>query len=576
MRLNILTESATLKETPFDINAKFNIKSTKYSLNSEFDPEITKNFVRGLSVDKVKDAVSVSRPYISTFFSAILDRDYDAILDVIYPVASMFVGRFANNSGIVDEFKTALTISKSYFEAVDKFLGFYKSVERDSSIVLRKVQAIYDRFKDNRAKILDGLFTVYEEYLSTLKDGEETGKSKASKQKLYSEYVRNQNLIENVLDEVASMSPKKTEDSPLAAITGKNYDNVRVFFEENRADLKKISAKLLYLAYFDEILKSEQGSLYSTNKYSKFTAKKDKNAIISEIKSAISEKFEGECQIGLTNDGFTVSANTVSSVDFGALLSSVDSLSNNGLVDLVFAEMYGEIKQLPQFSFYYAYDEVFGTNTFLDKASKLLDVDSVKNVALILANQPMPEDFDLGKYSFETQGNSIAANKLAVKDSEKILKYIRVFSILKNLNLSEYENEAKSIVKRLSKNPEATYDLDKVLKSLRKSKGSSFSILAYNMLKKGLRDKEKVDDVTYVIQYVAYEAAIEGDELNKLFQQLFKKVLIADSANIVDSMIRRTKGDDIKLDKIKELLLSYRDYLSAESLTKLGVSENVE
>jgi hypothetical protein len=576
MRLQILTESASLKETPFDINAKFNIKSSKYSLNPEFNSDITKEFVKGLNVDKVKESVVASRPYISTFFSAILDRDYDTVLDVIYPVASMFVGKFSNNSAIVDEFKVALSIGKTYFEAVNKFLDFYKGIESDSSIVLRKVQAIYGRFKNNRAKVLDGLFTVYEEYLNTLKDGQETNKSKVIKQKLYAEYVKNQNLIENVLDEVASMSPKKTEDSPLKSINGKNYDTIRAFFEENRSDMKKISAKLLYLAYFDEILSREQGSLYSTSAYSKFTGKKDKNNILSELKSEISSKFDGEVQIGLSNEGFSLNVSTISSVDFPKLLDAVSAIAESGNVTLTFLEMYGEIKQLPMYSFYYAFDEVFGTKNFLENAAKLLDVESIKNVSSILANQPMPEDFDLGKYSFDVQGNSVVSNSISIKDSEKILKYVRIFTILKDLNLNDYETEVKSIVKRLAKNPDATFSVDDVLKSLRKSKGATFSVLTYNILKNALKSEESKGDVAYVIQYVAYESAIEGVELNKLFQQLFKKILITNQTEVINNMIRKTKGDDIKLDKIKELLLDYRNVLTSESLTRLGVTENAE
>lgn len=576
MRLKVLTESATLGESPFDIKVQFNINSGKYSLNPEFNSEISKEFIRGLNVDKVKDAVSLTRPYISAFFSAVLGRDYGTVLDTIYPVAAMFVGKFSNSSPIMDEFKTALSISDTYFDTVNKFLEFYRGIESDSSIVLRKVQAIYDRFKDNRAKVLDGLFNVYEEYLSTLKGGEETGKSKSVKQKLYSEYVKNQNLIEDVLDEVASLSPNKTEDSPLKSIEGKNYDAIRNFFEENRGDMRKISAKLLYLAYFDEILSNEQGKLYSTSSYPKFTGKKDKNSLTSEVKEAIAAEFGGDFLVGVNNTGFSVTISNISSVDFQKVAESIITLGQSGSMKLTFLEMYREIKDLPQYSFYYAYDEVFGTKNLIENAAKLLDIESVKNVASILANQPMPEDFELGKYSFEVEGNSVVSSQISTRDIEKAMKYIKLFAILKDFNLSDYEDEIKSIVKRLANNPDASFPIDDVLRSVRKSKGGTFSVMAYNSIKGSIRNPETYNDIAEVLSYVAYHSAIDGSETNKLFQQLFRKILISSQTEIIDSMIRKTKGDEIKLDKVKEFLLDYRRVLSSESLTRLGVTDNVE
>ena len=576
MRLQILTESATLKETPFDIKAKFVVNSKKYSLTSEFDSEISKEFIKNLNIEKIKDVVSLTRPYISTFFDAVLNRDYDTVLDVIYPISSMLVGRYSNTSSVVEELRDVLSISKIYMESVNKFLSFYSEIENDSSIVLSKIQSIYERFKNNRVKILDGLFTAYEGYLNTLKEGKETGKSKEAKQNVYSEYVRSQNIIEDVLDEVASMSPKKTEDSPLKSISGKNYDKVKEFFETNRSDLKKISAKLLYLAYFDDILRNEQGSLYSSSKYDKFSYKKDKTGILSEIKNTISDKIDGEFQVGINNSGFTVSTQSISSIDFPKLAESISGLGESGSFTITFLEMYQEIKTLPEYSFYYVYDEVFGTKSFIESAAKLLDVESIKNVGNILASKPMPEDFELGKYSFEVEGNSIISNSISIKDTETAIKYIKVFSMLKDLNIDEYEVAVKSLVKKLAKNPENTFPINDVLKSLRKNKGDDFNILTYSIIKNAIKDPEQYNDIAYVISHIAYNYAIEGFESNKLFRQLFKKILINNQTEIIDYMIRKSKGDDIKLDKIKEFLLDYENVLTPESLTRLGVTENVQ
>lgn len=576
MRLKILTESTTLNESPFDIKAQFIIHSKENSLNSDFNPDITREYIKGLNVDKVADAVSASRPYITTFFKAVLDRKYEDVLDVLYPVAAMLVGPFSNKSPVIEEFKPALSIGSTYFEAVDKFLEFYRQVEGDSSIVLRKVKAIYDRFKDNRAKILDGLFTVYEEYLNTLDNGKENAKSRKVKQKLYSVYVMNQNLIENVLDEVASLSPKKTEDSPLKQIVGKNYDAVRSFFEENRGDMKKIATKLLYLAYLDELLKVEQGSQYSVSKYSKFSGKKDKNAIISNLKMELGNEIDAEFQLTITTDGFTVLIPTISSIDFEKAANSIKSHGESGTVKLYFLNMNQEIRNIPQYAFYYAYDKVFGTKNLILHASKLLDIESVKNASSILVNQPMPEDFDLGEYAFSVEGNSIVSTNISLSDLNKALQYIKVFSILKDFSLNEYEEEVFSLVKRLAKNPETSFPVEDLLKVVRKKKGSAINLMTYELLKKALKNPEHSQDVAYVLAYVAYDVAMNGVELNKLFSQLFKKILVNNQDDIIAGMIRKTKGDPEKLAKVKDFLLDYRGLLSTESLATLGVTENVE
>lgn len=576
MRLKILTESTTLNESPFDIKAQFIIHSKENSLNSDFNPAITREYIKGLNVDKVADAVSASRPYITTFFKAVLDRKYEDVLDVLYPVAAMLVGPFSNKSPVIEEFKPALSIGSTYFEAVDKFLEFYRQVEGDSSIVLRKVKAIYDRFKDNRAKILDGLFTVYEEYLNTLDNGKENAKSRKVKQKLYSVYVMNQNLIENVLDEVASLSPKKTEDSPLKQIVGKNYDAVRSFFEENRGDMKKIATKLLYLAYLDELLKVEQGSQYSVSKYSKFSGKKDKNAITSNLKMELGNEIDAEFQLTITADGFTVLIPTISSIDFEKAANSIKSHGESGTVKLYFLNMNQEIRNIPQYAFYYAYDKVFGTKNLTLHASKLLDIESVKNASSILVNQPMPEDFDLGEYAFSVEGNSIVSTNISLSDLNKALQYIKVFSILKDFSLNEYEEEVFSLVKRLAKNPETSFPVEDLLKVVRKKKGSAINLMTYELLKKALKNPEHSQDVAYVLAYVAYDVAMNGVELNKLFSQLFKKILVNNQDDIIAGMIRKTKGDPEKLAKVKDFLLDYRGLLSTESLATLGVTENVE
>lgn len=576
MRLNVLTESTTLNETPFDIKAQFTLISKENSLAIEFNPEISKEYIKGLNVEKVADAVSASRPYIVTFFKAVLDRKYEEVMDVLYPIAAMLVGPFSNNSPIVDEFKSALSIGKTYYESVNKFLEFYRLIESDSSTVLRKVKAIYDRFKNNRAKVLDGLFNAYEEYLNTLNEGKENAKSRKAKQKLYSVYVMNQNLIENVLDEVASMSRKKTEDSPLKQIVGQNYDVVRHFFEENRSDVKKISAKLLYLAYFDEIMRNEQGTDYSVASYSKFAPKKDKNAILTAIKSALDPKIDAEFQVTVTSNGFTVTIPTISSVDFEKAVDAMKDISQSGNVKLTFIDMNSEIKNLPQYGFYYAYDSVFGTKNLLLHASKLLDIESVKNASNILTHQPMPEDFNLGEYSFSVEGNSIVSNKIDLKDIEEAKKYIKVFSILKDFSVEEYEEEVLSLIKRLSKNPEATFPLNDILKTIRKHKGSAINILTFNALKNGLKNAEFKDDVEYVLIYLAYDVALNGIELNTLFEQLFKKILANKQDDIITAMIRKTKGDPDKIEKVKEFLLGYRRILTPDSLSRLGATENAE
>lgn len=576
MRLKILTESTTLNESPFDIKAQFIIHSKDNSLNSDFNPDISREYIKGLNVDKVADAVSASRPYITTFFKAVLDRKYEDVLDVLYPVAAMLVGPFSNKSPIIEEFKPALSIGSTYFEAVDRFLEFYRQVEGDSSIVLRKVKAIYDRFKDNRAKILDGLFTVYEEYLKTLDNGKENAKSRKLKQKLYSVYVMNQNLIENVLDEVASLSPKKTEDSPLKQIVGKNYDSVRSFFEENRGDVKKIATKLLYLAYLDEILKNEQGSQYSVSKYSKFSGKKDKNSITSNLKMELGNDIDSEFQLSLNSDGFTVLIPTISSIDFEKAANSITTHGESGTVKLYFLNMNQEIRNIPQYAFYYAYDKVFGTKNLTLHASKLLDIESVKNASSILVNQPMPEDFDLGEYSFTVEGNSIVSTNISISDLAKAFKYIKVFSILKDFSLNEYEEEVFSLVKRLHKNPETSFPVEDLLKVVRKNKGSAINLMTFELLKKALKNPEYSDDVAYVLAYVAYDVAINGVELNKLFAQLFKRILANNQDDIISGMIRKTKGDPDKLAKVKDFLLDYKGLLSTESLATLGVTENVE
>lgn len=576
MRLQILTESATLAESPFDIKAQFNVISSDKSLKPDFNPEITKEYIKGLNVDKVADAVSLSRPYIVTFFKGVLDRKYEDVLDVLYPIAAMLVGPFSNKSAIIDEFTPALSLGKTYFEAVSKFLEFYRLIESDSSIVLRKVKAIYDRFKDNRAKVLDGLFKVYEEYLETLDNGKENAKSRKLKQKLYSTYVMNQTLIENVLDEVASLSPKKTEDSPLKKIVGQNYDVVRNFFEENRGDMKKIASKLLYLAYFDELLRGDQGSKYSVSSYSKFTGKKDKNQLTSDLKMELGNEIDAEFQLNLTNDGFTVLIPTISSIDFEKAANAIKSHGKSGTVKLTFLEMHGEIKNLPQYGFYYAYDSVFGTKNLILHAAKLLDIESVKNAASILVNQPMPDDFNLGEYSFQVEGNSIVSNVISLNDLDLAKKYIKVFAILKDFSLNEYEEEVLSLVKRLAKNPETTFPIEDILKTVRKHKGSAINLLTYEALKKAMRNPELFDDVAYVLSYVAYDVALNGIELNKLFSQLFKKVLSKDQEDIITGMIRKTKGDPEKIEKVKSFLLGYRNLLNAESLNRLGVTENAE
>lgn len=576
MRIKILTESTTLNESPFDIKAQFVIHSKENSLNSDFNPDISREYIKSLNVDKVADAVSASRPYITTFFKAVLDRKYEDVLDVLYPVAAMLVGPFSNKSPVIEEFKPALSIGSTYFDAVDKFLEFYRQVEGDSSIVLRKVKAIYDRFKDNRAKILDGLFTVYEEYLDTLDDGKENAKSRKVKQKLYSVYVMNQNLIEDVLDEVASLSPKKTEDSPLKQIVGKNYDSVRNFFEENRGDMKKIATKLLYLAYLDELLKNEQGSQYSVSKYSKFSEKKDKNSITSNLKMELGNDIDAEFQLSLNSEGFTVLIPTISSIDFEKAANSIKSHGESGTVKLYFLNMNQEIRNIPQYAFYYAYDKVFGSKNLTLHASKLLDIESVKNASSILVNQPMPEDFDLGEYSFSVEGNSIVSTSISLLDLNKAFQYIKVFAILKDFSLNEYEEEVFSLVKRLAKNPETSFPVEDLLKVVRKKKGAAINLMTYELLKKALKDPAHSEDAAYVLAYVAYDVAMNGVELNKLFSQLFKKILVNNQNDIVSGMIRKTKGDPEKIAKVKDFLLEYKGLLSSESLATLGVTDNVE
>lgn len=576
MRIKILTESTTLNESPFDIKAQFVIHSKENSLNSDFNPDISREYIKSLNVDKVADAVSASRPYITTFFKAVLDRKYEDVLDVLYPVAAMLVGPFSNKSPVIEEFKPALSIGSTYFDAVDKFLEFYRQVEGDSSIVLRKVKAIYDRFKDNRAKILDGLFTVYEEYLETLDDGKENAKSRKVKQKLYSVYVMNQNLIEDVLDEVASLSPKKTEDSPLKQIVGKNYDSVRNFFEENRGDMKKIATKLLYLAYLDELLKNEQGSQYSVSKYSKFSEKKDKNSITSNLKMELGNDIDAEFQLSLNSEGFTVLIPTISSIDFEKAANSIKSHGESGTVKLYFLNMNQEIRNIPQYAFYYAYDKVFGSKNLTLHASKLLDIESVKNASSILVNQPMPEDFDLGEYSFSVEGNSIVSTSISLLDLNKAFQYIKVFAILKDFSLNEYEEEVFSLVKRLAKNPETSFPVEDLLKVVRKKKGAAINLMTYELLKKALKDPAHSEDAAYVLAYVAYDVAMNGVELNKLFSQLFKKILVNNQNDIVSGMIRKTKGDPEKIAKVKDFLLEYKGLLSSESLATLGVTDNVE
>lgn len=573
MRLEILTESTELSKSPVDLKVICEVLSNQYQLSPEFDGEVTKAFISKLNVDKVRAAVVVESPYIVKFFNAILAKDYESILDVIYPVASALHGRYSNKSSVIEEFKNVLAIGKSYFESVDSFLQFYKTIESDSSLVLKKVKAIYDRFKNNKSKIFDNVFSLYEEYLTTLKDGEETGRSKKAKQAIYSAYVKQSNQIEDVVNEITSIKNNPNEKSPYETISGSNLAMVQKYFEENRGQMKKISSKLLFLAYLDGMIASEQGANYSTSKYPRFTKKKDKAAIESAVREIIAKKYTNTVTINPSQRGCVIIFNLIDSDDFEKVMTVLPEIGDDVTLDITMLEMHKEIKEVPLYGFYYAFDNAFGTNNTLEKAASLLDIESPRSVSNILVNSPMPDDFDLGQFSFTVEGNNIQVGKIRSSDYSKVSKYISFFAALKNFKIDEFTEYATKITKKLIKSPETNFSIDEVLRSLRNSKGSTFSVLLYQVLKKYMRDETYYSDIAYVLIYIAYYSAIENRDLNKLFSTLFKKVLTNSQDQVVDELIRKTKGNEENLEKIKDFLMDFRAVLTPESLTRLGVND---
>jgi len=573
MRLEILTESAELSKSPVDLKVICEVRSNQYQLTPEFDHEITKNFISKLNIDKVRSAVVVESPYIVKFFNAILAKDYDSILDVTYPIASVLHGRYSNRSAVVEEFKNVLSIGKSYFESVDSFLEFYKNIESDSSLVLKKVKAIYDRFKNNKSKIFDNVFSIYEAYLTTLNEGKETGRSKKVKQELYSAYVKQSNQIEDVVDEITSIKNDPNEKSPYETISGSNLALIQKYFEENRGQMKKISSKLLFLAYLDGMLTSEHGVNYSTSKYPRFTKKKDRTSIESAVREIIAKKYSNTVTINPSQKGCVIIFNLISSDDFEKVTTVLPEIGDNVTLDITMLEMHKDIKEVPLYGFYYAFDSAFGTHNILEKAASLLDIESPRSVSNILINAPIPEDFDLGQFSFRVEGNNIQIDKIRASDFDKALKYINFFSSLKNFPIEEFTEYATKITKKLLKSPETNFSIDDVLRSLRSSKGETFSVLTYQILKKYLKDENYYSDIVYVLIYIAYHSAIENRDMNKLFSAIFKRVLSGSQDQVVDELIRKTKGNEENLEKIKDFLLDYKTILTPESLTRLGVND---
>lgn len=567
-RLSILSEATKLTKSTINLSVDANVISREHSSTSEFNADISREYISGLNVEKVKEVVGTKYPFIVTFFDSILNREYKEALSVVYPTASLLVGKFSAKSEIVSELTPVLSLSSKYFESIDRFLAFYRSIEGEGSIVLKKVQAIYDRFKDSGSSIFKAIFSAYEEYLSTLNDWKETAKSKEVKQKIYSIFVKQQSTIESVLDEMASISPNKLDKSPYESISNLNIDSLTKYFEENRSEVKKIATKLLYIAFLDITLDSEIGSYYNARSYSAFSPAKDLDKIEAAIRKAISKKYPGEISLKITNKGFSLSIKSINSNELERLTKVLNEFGNV-TYNLTILEAFGNIKTLPEYAFYYVYDEVFGTHKFVEEVTRMMDLDSPRTVASILTNQPMPEVFELGKFNFEASGNSIKVDPISSENVDKLSKYLTFFGLLSEFEYDSYAKEVTKLVNKTHRAPDSVLSTEHLLRSLRVSRGTTLNNVTLALLKNAIRNPETSSDAKYVMIYIAYHAALSGRDLPSAFYRIFKKIVADNQEYVMDSMIRKTKGDENKINKVSEFIMEFSDVLNKETLNRL-------
>lgn len=561
MRIDILTESSenleSLDQSPFDISVVFRVKLPEYLQLDKVDSRVSRDYIKTLSMDKVAKVVYLSKPYIAVFFRAVMDRKYEDVLDVLYPVVSTLVSRYSPRSPVIDEFKDVLSIGEVYGENVESLLSFYKTLDSESVVTVSKVKAIYDRFKNNSGRLLGPVFNAYEQYMETLKDGQETHKSRKSRQSLYSIYTKDQEQLESLINEMASLRSKDITESPLKSISSRNYDLVSEFFETNRSGMKKLASKLLYLAYLEEQLINEQGSLYSSNKHSKFINKTDSREVLDRIKRELLSKLDYQAQVTVKGDIIGISFKSISSIDFKELCSIIESNASSGSVSIKLINMAQEFSSIPHYLFYYALDKAFGSKALSIKASQLLDIESPTNAATILLNSPMPDNFDYKEHCFTIEGSSIKFKSFSISELKNLLKYVEVFGIIKDCDLNAYSTELSKIVDNLIKNPESVLSSLDLIKHMRKRRDSELSSVTFNVLRKSLNDKDVAYDISYVVSYVMYYNIINEIEYNKLFRSLFAKVLKKYGNEVVQYLIGKCKSDESNLAKVKDHLIRY-------------------
>lgn len=548
MRIDILCEAESPSGTnSLNFGATLTINKNEENNVNSFSKDASDTFISRLKIDQVKEVVDEQRPIIVEFFNAMHGDSFESFLKYSTRLYEYLSSKaITSKSRKYSIFDQILNLGSKYEEELTSLSSFMSTIVSDDDFLIKKVGAIYEKFKRSTPKIFKDLFDQYTAYLNSLIEGKETRQSKQLRKNVLNSYWKNKASIEDLIEELHGLGTKfyKKEDSINDSTA---QSELSKYFTEHKDELKRLSTKFLYIEYLIKYFADEGiNNIYDLNSIKVFSGPVDKKADEVAIKNALNNTYESNYTLKKSGEGYNV---VLASTSYPQIQEFINGLYENGNYSVsirgTVANFHTTFESTSPYKLLHSVYKVTGQNHIYDTMNELYNLHgSVRKVVNEMTQVSQDEDSSNehlkrfakifnAKYDKNSDSISFSESIDNPADIEKVGKFVEIMDKFKSED-GDYSDFISDSVKKLNGNENPNLNIKDAVRLL--SKGG-LTLHTYRLIQSEIKNPAS-EYSTYLINRVAFRVMHEvskGSDLDKYLRSLLKTCLTIDAEDFLEA-----------------------------------------
>ena len=574
MRLSILVESEDAQ--PSSNSLKFDVNLTirgTHNLKTKFSKEIASRHLREIPIEQVKEQALDSAPIVVDFYDAIQEKELEKIIPIYKRIYYYLKSdALTKTSKKYKHYDDVVNLGEKYDQILSDFKAFFDTVSSEDDLIIKKIGIIYNKCKGNSSKIFKNLFDLYAKYIND---------EKTYKKQLLKEYWVNKDSIDDVVEEMYSISNQISKKDDSTDVQKERNDAILAYISEHYDDIKYLSDKFLYTEYVKRLFEtSGQNHDIDLNSIKEFGDDNKMNSTDSIVKSLAAEYFPHNAEISKSGESLKLS---IHSIDYESLQKFVNALYEKGRfsIDCDISIKGSKIANISPYKILYSIYNTTGLNHLYSKLNQLYARHG-SNRKVVSEMISVPEDKEEHEKILQEVYRKIHAKYDKSDDSlhfnnhihnvksfeDNVKDEIALIENIMNSNDDEYEQFISDSSKKISKNENPNISLKDALRELN---DGDLTVSTYRLINAELKNPES-QYTNFIINRVAkkaYAKIMNGGLLDKYLKTLFTTSLTKNPDETIEAIKFNLPENIAQASNILEFFSAVSDKFSEEAKEKV-------